>query len=70
MTENPSQHSANQQNQPGGGRLTIQRIHLRKQQAREWTQQRKLEKIAAYSSCKVSNKKFSMLCCAAFQFTL
>lgn len=32
----------------------IQKIQLRKQQAREWPISKKLEKLAVYSSCKVS----------------
>ena len=31
----------------------IQKIQLRKQQAREWPISKKLEKLAVYSSCKV-----------------
>ena len=31
----------------------LQKIQLRKQQVREWSQPRKMEKLAVYSSCKV-----------------
>jgi hypothetical protein len=45
------------QNTGAGGNMprmnNIQRIQLRKQQVREWPRPRKLEKLAAYSTCKV-----------------
>ena len=45
------------QNTGAGGNMprmnNMQRIQLRKQQVKEWPRSRKLEKLAAYSTCKV-----------------
>ena len=60
MAENSNQSTNTTGNPPvpanGVGTIrlnNIQKIQLRKQQAREWPLSKKLEKLAVYSSCKV-----------------
>ena len=56
MTEATAQATVNGSSSSAFGTLrlnNIQKIQLRKQQVQEWTNSRKLEKLAIYSSCKV-----------------
>ena len=55
MTETTGQANVNGSSSSTFGTLrlnNIQKIQLRKQQVQEWTNSRKLEKLAIYSSCK------------------